>query len=124
VLLRCSWEAVARIVVRVVATSIDDARLEGLYRIGVDEVSYRKGHRYLTVVADHDREGAVVWAAEGRDAATLTSFFDELGPERTARLEAISADRVWGAAPAAAEQCWFRSVATWRRPVGMERIRG
>ena len=114
----------ARIVVRVVATSIDDARLEGLYRIGVDEVSYRKGHRYLTVVADHDREGAVVWAAEGRDAATLTSFFDELGPERTARLEAISADRVWGAAPAAAEQCWFRSVATWRRPVGMERIRG
>jgi len=41
-LLRCSWEAVARIVVRVVASSIDDARLDELYRIGVDEVSYRK----------------------------------------------------------------------------------
>lgn len=91
-LLRCSWEAVARIVVRVVASQIDDARLDELYRIGVDEVSYRKGHRYLTVVADHDREGAVVWAAEGRDSATLSSFFDELGPERTARLQAISAD--------------------------------
>ena len=43
----------AKIVVAVVAGSIDDTRLEHLYRIGVDEVSYRKGHRYLTVVADH-----------------------------------------------------------------------
>ena len=41
-LLRCSWEAVAAIVVRVVAAHLDDARLDGLYRIGVDEVSYRK----------------------------------------------------------------------------------
>jgi transposase len=49
-LLRCSWEAVAAIVARVVAEHLDDARLEGLDRIGIDEVSYRKGHRYLTVV--------------------------------------------------------------------------
>ena len=41
-LLRCSWEAVAAITVRVVADHLDDARLEGLYRIGIDEVSYRK----------------------------------------------------------------------------------
>lgn len=102
-LLRCSWEAVASIVTRVVATSIDDTRLNGLFRIGVDEVSYRKGHRYLTVVADHDRDGSVVWAAEGRDAATLTRFFDELGPERTAMLEAISADMGAGYAKAIAD---------------------
>jgi transposase len=37
-LLRCSWEAVAAIAVRVVADHLDDARLEGLYRIGIDEV--------------------------------------------------------------------------------------
>jgi transposase len=42
-LLRCSWEAVAAITVRVVATYLDDARLEGLYRIGIDEVSYPQG---------------------------------------------------------------------------------
>lgn len=89
-LLRCSWGAVARIVVRVVASEIDEHRLDDLFRIGVDDVSYRKGHRYLTVLADHDREGAVVWAAEGRDAATLSGFFSELGPERTAKLKAIS----------------------------------
>ena len=91
-LLRISWEAVARIVATVVADALDDARLEGLYRIGVDEVSYRKGHRYLTVVADHDRDGAVVWAAEGRDHTVLEAFYDELGDERVARLQAISLD--------------------------------
>lgn len=91
-LLRVSWEAVARAVVRVVAERIDDARLDDLYRIGVDEVSYRKGHRYLTVVADHDRGGAVVWAAEGKKADTLRAFYTELGDERKARLEAVSLD--------------------------------
>lgn len=44
-LLRVSWEAVAPIVIRVVQTSIDDSRLDELYRIGVDEVSWRKGCR-------------------------------------------------------------------------------
>lgn len=103
-LLRVSWASVARAVVRVVADHLDAARLDDLYRIGVDEVSYRKGHRYLTVVADHDRDGAVVWAAEGRDAATLTRFFDELGPERVGRLEAISTDMGAGYARAIADQ--------------------
>jgi transposase len=91
-LLRCSWEAVAAITVRVVAAHLDDARLDDLYRIGIDEVSYRKGHRYLTVVADHDRDGAVVWAGEGKSGATLARFFDDLGPERTAELQAASMD--------------------------------
>ena len=91
-LMRCSWQAVAAIVTRVVAEHIDDTRLDRLYRIGVDEVSYRKGHRYLTVVADHDRGGAVVWAAEGKSAATLQAFYDQLGPDRTAQLQAVSLD--------------------------------
>ncbi|MEX2552244.1 MAG: ISL3 family transposase [Actinomycetota bacterium] len=91
-LLRVSWETVANIVVRVVADTIDDSRLNELYRIGVDEVSYRKGHRYLTVVADHDRAGAVVWASEGRKAQTLKGFYDQLGDERKAKLQAVSLD--------------------------------
>ena len=80
----------AKIVVDLVAESIDDTRLEHLYRVGVDEVSYRMGHRYLTVVADHDREGAVVWIGEGKDHRVLEAFYDELGDERLTRLEAIS----------------------------------
>jgi transposase len=91
-LLRCSWEAVAAIVTRVVAEHLDDTRLEGLHRIGIDEVSYRKGHRYLTVVADHDRAGAVVWVGEGMSSATLERFYDTLGATRAARLQAASMD--------------------------------
>ena len=91
-LLGVSWEAVARIVVSVVAEGTDQARLDGLYRIGVDEVSYRKGHRFLTVVADHDRNGMVVWAAEGKDHTTLEAFYDQLGEAGRARLEAVSLD--------------------------------
>jgi transposase len=110
-LLRISWETVAKIVIDVVADHLDDARLEGLYRIGVDEVSYRKGHRYLTVVADHDRAGAVVWAKEGKDAATLNAFYDELGEARCAQLEAVSMDmgeafrKATDAKAGAARQC-------------------
>lgn len=91
-LLRCSWQAVAGIVTRVVADHLDQARLEGVFRIGIDEISYRKGHRYLTVVADHDRDGAVIWAGEGKDAATLEQFYDQLGPQRCAQLQAVSLD--------------------------------
>jgi transposase len=91
-LLRTSWETVAAIVVRVVADHLDHRRLDGLYRIGVDEISYRRHARFLTVVADHDRDGAVVWASEGRDAATLEAFYDELGADRCAALHAVSLD--------------------------------
>jgi len=91
-MLRVSWEAVARIVVTVVAEQLDEARLNDLFRLGVDEVSYRKGHRYLTIVADHDRDGAVVWAGEGHDHTVLERFYDELGEQRLAALQAISLD--------------------------------
>jgi transposase len=91
-LLRTSWETVAGIVRRVVAEHLDTRRLENLYRIGVDEVSWRKGHRYLTVVADHDRDGAVVWAGEGRDHTVLEEFYDTLGKDACAALQAVSLD--------------------------------
>lgn len=90
-LLRCAWRTVGAIVGRVVADHIDDKRLNDLYRIGVDEISYRRGRRYLTLVVDHDRS-AVVWAAEGRNTEALGAFYQELGEERCARLEAVSLD--------------------------------
>lgn len=90
-LLRVSWRSVAAIVGRVVADALDRQRLGELYLIGVDEVSYRRGHRYLTLVADH-ADGAVVWAGTGRGAATLERFFDQLGERETRKLRAVSID--------------------------------
>ena len=64
--------------------------LAGLERIGIDEISYRRGQRYLTSVADH-RTGAIVWCAPGRNSATLQAFFDELG-DRCDSIRAVSID--------------------------------
>ena len=66
-LLRIGWDTVGRIVQRVVAGHLDEARLSGLVAIGVDEISYRNGQRYLTSVVDH---------TSGRDRVVLT------GPQR------------------------------------------
>jgi transposase len=94
-LLRVSWRSVARIVARVVAELGAGQRLQGLRRIGVDDVSYRRGYRFLTVVADHD-SGRVIWVAEGHSQATLERFFDQLGEQGTAELVAVSCD-MWAA---------------------------
>jgi len=82
VLLRIAWRTVGSIVTRVVAEGVA-ARdpLEGLSRIGIDEISYKKGHRYITIVVDHDT-GRLVWAAPGRDRKTLAAFFTALGEKR------------------------------------------
>jgi len=91
-LMRIAWRTVGAIITRVVADidmSVD--RLEGLRRIGIDEISYKKGHRYITVVIDHDSK-RLVWAAPGRDKATVGTFFDALGEERSKLLTHVSAD--------------------------------
>ena len=91
-LLRVAWRTVAAIVARVVADGRDtNDLLAGLTRIGIDEIAYRKGHRYLTVVIDHDT-GRLVWAAEGRNKDTLARFFTELGDDRCRSLTHVSAD--------------------------------
>jgi transposase len=93
-LLRIAWDSVGRIVERVIADRLDERRLSGLVAIGVDEISYRRHHRYLTSVVDH-RAGAIVWCAPGRNTATLQRFFDELG-ERRHSIRAVSIDMSGG----------------------------
>jgi transposase len=90
-LVRVDWDSVGRIVERVMATELDPHRLERLFSIGVDEVSWRKGHSYITLVSNH-QTGRFVWGAEGKDSATLDTFFDEIGKERSEAITAISMD--------------------------------
>jgi len=90
-MMRIGWATVGSIIERVVNRLRPGDALDGLRLIGVDELSYRRHHQYVTVVVDHER-GAVVWAREGKDAATLTAFFEELGKERSAKLEAVTLD--------------------------------
>jgi transposase len=92
-LMRVGWRTVGAICERVLADGLASRpdRLDGLSRIGVDEISYRKGQRYVTVVVDHDT-GRLVWCQPGRDAATLDRFFCELGPKRCWQITHVSAD--------------------------------
>jgi transposase len=111
-LMRVARRTVGSIIDRVVA----DGRaahdpFDGLTRIGLDEISYKKGHRYLTICVDHDT-GRLVWAAVGRDKKTLRSFFDLLGEERCQLIHLVSADAAEWIADVVNERCQNATVCT------------
>lgn len=101
-LVRIDWDSVGRIITRVMDDGLDPDRLENLFDIGVDDVSWRKRHNYLTLVSDH-RTAKIVWGDSGRDTATLDRFFDELGQARGERIEAVSMDMSAGYAKSVAK---------------------
>lgn len=94
-LMRVAWRTVGSIITRVwEETSAKLDLFDGLKRIGIDEISYKKGHKYLTVVICHDT-GRLVWASTGRTKDTLRQFFDQLeasGEGRCAKITHVSAD--------------------------------
>jgi transposase len=90
-LVRIDWRTVGRIIERVTVDELDRDRLDELFEIGIDEVSWASQHRYLTLVTDHRRR-RIVWGAAGAERKTADRFFDELGDERSHALEAISLD--------------------------------
>jgi len=104
-LMRIEWRTVGSIVTRLQAeidTQVD--RFAGLRRIGIDEISYKKGHKYLTIVVDHDT-GNLLWAANGRNKATLDKFFTLLGEQRCGEITHTSADAAPWIAKSIVEHC-------------------
>lgn len=101
---RLSWMEVARIfqtnwtsVFRAVETAVQwgraRMRLDGLHAIGIDEVLWHRGHKYLTVVYDISVTcRRLLWVGQHREEATLRSFFEWLGAERTAQLKFVCSD--------------------------------
>jgi transposase len=104
-LLRIAWRTVGSICERVAAEAAGQRDLlAGLRSIGIDEIAHRTGQRYLTVVVDH-HTGRLVWAAAGRDRATVERFLDALGEQRCQQIELVSADMAsWISGPIA-ERC-------------------
>lgn len=105
-LLRINWHTVGAILARVMPDrdAEDGDRLDGVRRIGIDEVSFKKGQRYLTIVVDHD-SGRLLFVTEGRSKESVRRFFDALGPERSALITHVSADGAGWIAPVLAERC-------------------
>jgi transposase len=101
-----SWRAVNNMCLRLATEALGRVDLlDGLVAVAIDEVKYKKGHRYLTVVCDHVT-GRVVWAAKGRSKDTVHAFFDALGDQRAQALAFVTAD--------GAE--WIRDVVAARAP--------
>ena len=89
--MRVAWRTVGAIAARVVDRLRPGDPLDGLTHIGVDELSFRKHHSYVTVVIDHVNE-RVVWARRGKSAETLGEFFKDLGPVRSQKIDSVTMD--------------------------------
>lgn len=92
-LMRIEWHTVGGICDRVYKEleATATSRFDGLVNIGIDETSYKKGHKYMTVVVNHDTN-SVVWCGKGCGKAVLTQFFERLTPEQRASIRCVSAD--------------------------------
>lgn len=91
--MRIDWETVGRCVHRTlnVIEPERSRRLDGLVNIGIDETSYKKGHKYITVIVNHDTN-TVVWAAQGHGKSVLTQFYRQLTPKKLSSIRVVTGD--------------------------------
>jgi len=88
-----TWSAVFRAVRAVVAYGLAQRSLDSVTAIGVDEVAWRKGHRYLTLVYQINAGcRRLLYVAEGRTVRSLLGFFRSFGRERTAQIQYVCSD--------------------------------
>lgn len=88
-----SWEQVYHSVEWVVQWGLEYRSLEGIRAIGVDEIQYSKGHKYLTLVYQIDAGRVrLLWTGRERTMKTFRQFFDLLGKERSLQIEFVCSD--------------------------------
>jgi transposase len=90
---RIKWDTVGSIVKKVQDTleKLKENKFDNLEEIGIDETSYKKGHKYMTVVVNH-KTGGLIWAKKGHGKEVLTAFFKEMTEEQRAKIKLVSAD--------------------------------
>lgn len=92
-----SWHTVFCAVEQAVAWGREHMDLSGITAIGVDEIAWRKGHTYATVVYQiNEGRKRLLWVGEHRKAKTLLKFFRWLGQERSGLIEFVASD-MWKA---------------------------
>ena len=90
---KTSWEKVFKSVEYVVTWGLAERDLDGITAIGVDEIQWHKGHKYLTLVYQIDANCIrLLWIGKERTQASFRQFFDFLGKDRTARIGFICSD--------------------------------
>jgi transposase len=89
--MKLDWETVKDSEVRYIRGQLRRRKLDNITRIGIDEVSYRKGHKYLTLVTDLDHR-RVIYVTHRNDAKALGRFAKWFGPSRCKRLKVVCID--------------------------------
>jgi len=88
-----SWQNVYRSVKHAVSWGLAHRSLEGIAAIGVDEIQWQRGHKYLTLVYQIDEDcRRLLWAGKDRTTKTLLRFFRMLGKERSGQLRFVCSD--------------------------------
>lgn len=88
-----SWHSVFESVEMAVNWGLAHRNLEGVLAIGIDEIAWRKGHKYLTLVYQIDTDNKrLLWIGQDRKIETLESFFTCFGTERSGKLKFICSD--------------------------------
>lgn len=91
--MRIDWQTVGNCISRALHDLEPERarRLDGLVNIGIDETSYRKGHKYITVIVNHDTN-TVVWVADGHGKSVLEQFYKSLSEEQLASIKVVTGD--------------------------------
>jgi len=75
-LLKVSTSTISDLLHRIITRTRKGHKIRGLKMIGIDEISYCKGHKYATIVYDLERS-CVVWVGKGKARETIDTFFRE-----------------------------------------------
>lgn len=90
---RTSWDKVCQAVEVVVQWGLAHRELGAIRAIGVDEVQYSKGHKYLTLVYQIDANRTrLLWVGKERTVATFEQFFDMIGTDLSGKIEFVCSD--------------------------------
>ena len=90
---RTSWDQVCHSVEYIVSWGLEHRTLDSIRAIGVDEIQYAKGHKYLTLVYQIDANlTRLLWVGQERTVTTFEGFFAMIGPARAAQIAFVCSD--------------------------------
>jgi transposase len=89
--LQLDWKTVKEIDKQYLEAQYGQPHYEGLHILAVDEISLKKGHKYLTIVLDYET-GRVIHVGKGRKAKTLIRFFNRLSTKQKKSIVAVVMD--------------------------------
>jgi transposase len=87
-----TWDKVCQAVEYIVEWGLKHRQVGPIFAMGVDEIQYRRGHKYLTLVYQIDDLTRLLWVGQERTVETFERFFEMIGPEVASKIEFVCSD--------------------------------